>query len=64
MAQYSKGYCETKIPEHVREFVCIRVPGGGISADCTRWIAARPNFFLPVRVLAMLFRRLMLDIIS
>ena len=25
MAQYSKGYCKTKIPEHVREFVCIRL---------------------------------------
>ena len=36
------------------------VPGGGISSDRTRWIAARPNFFLPVLVLAKLFRRLML----
>jgi hypothetical protein len=25
MVQYSKGYCKTKIPEHVREFVCIRL---------------------------------------
>lgn len=36
---------------------CI-VPGGGISADGTRWIACRPGLFLPVRVLSRLFRRL------
>jgi hypothetical protein len=36
------------------------VPGGGLSADGQRWIAARPNFFLPVLVLSKLFRRLML----
>jgi Putative transposase/Transposase zinc-binding domain len=37
------------------------VPGGGISLDGTRWIACRPGFFLPVRVLSRLFRRLFLD---
>jgi Putative transposase/Transposase zinc-binding domain len=37
------------------------VPGGGISLDGKRWIACRPNFFLPVRVLSRLFRRLVLD---
>ena len=37
------------------------VPGGGISLDGTRWIACRPNFFLPVRVLSRLFRRLVLE---
>ena len=37
------------------------VPGGGISPDGTRWISSRPNFFLPVSVLARLFRRLFLD---
>ena len=36
-------------------------PGGGLSPDGDRWIAARPNFFLPVPVLSRLFRRLMLD---
>ncbi|MGU3422824.1 IS91 family transposase [Methylobacterium sp. D54C] len=36
------------------------VPGGGLSRDGTRWIAARPGFLLPVRVLAKLFRRLFL----
>jgi hypothetical protein len=38
---------------------CI-VPGGGLSDDGSRWIACRPRFFLPVRVLASLFRRLFL----
>jgi hypothetical protein len=37
------------------------VPGGGVSPDGERWIAARPNFFLPVLVLSRLFRRLMLE---
>ena len=37
------------------------VPGGGISPDGTRWISCRPGFFLPVRVLSRLFRRLFLQ---
>ena len=44
------------------------VPGGGISlkpapaeAGGTRWVPCRPGFFLPVRVLSRLFRRLFLD---
>ena len=37
------------------------VPGGGISLDGTRWMSCRPGFFLPVRVLSRLFRRLFLD---
>jgi Putative transposase/Transposase zinc-binding domain len=37
------------------------VPGGGISSDGSRWISCRPGFFLPVRVLSRLFRRLFLD---
>lgn len=36
------------------------VPGGGISPDGSRWISCRPRFFLPVRVLSRLFRRLFL----
>jgi Putative transposase len=36
------------------------VPGGGISPDGERWIACRPGFFLPVRVLSRLFRGLFL----
>lgn len=37
------------------------VPGGGISPDGQRWITCRPEFFLPVRVLSRLFRRLFLE---
>ena len=37
------------------------VTGGGLSPDADRWIACRPGFFLPVRVLARLFRRLFLE---
>jgi len=32
------------------------VPAGGLAPDGSRWIACRPNFFLPVRVLSRLFR--------
>src|SRR3954471_16241072 len=39
---------------------CI-VPAGGISLDGSRWVSCRPGFFLPVRVLSRLFRRLFLD---
>src|SRR3954464_1999583 len=37
------------------------VPGGGLSPDGTRWVSCRPGFFLPVRVLSRLFRRLFLE---
>jgi hypothetical protein len=37
------------------------VPGGGISFDGERWISCRPGFFLSVRVLSRLFRRLFLE---
>jgi hypothetical protein len=37
------------------------VPGGGLSPDGQRWISCRPDFFLPVRVLGHLFRRLFLE---
>ena len=37
------------------------VPGGGPSLDGARWIGCRSGFFLPVRVLSRLFRRLFLD---
>jgi len=36
------------------------VPGGGISLDGRRWIACRPGFFLPVKVLSRRFRKLYL----
>ena len=32
------------------------VPGGGLCADGTRWVPCRPRFFLPVRVLSLVFR--------
>src|ERR1700723_1607990 len=37
------------------------VPGGGSALDGERWVACRPGFFLPVRVLSRLFRRLFLE---
>ncbi len=42
---------------------CI-VPGGGLSLDGEHWVACRPSFFLPVRVLSRLFRRLFLEKLS
>lgn len=41
--------------------VHVVVPGGGLSTDGTRWIACRHGFFLPVKVLSWLFRRLFLE---
>src|SRR5262245_58276501 len=46
--------------QHHPHVHCV-VPGGGPSLDGTRWVACRPNFFLPVRVLSRLFRRLFLQ---
>ena len=40
------------------------VPGGGLAADGSKWIACRPEFFLPVRVLSRLFRRLFLTMLA
>jgi len=37
------------------------VAGGGLSPAGDRWIPCRPRFFLPVRVLSALFRRLFLE---
>ena len=37
------------------------VPGGGLTKDGTKWIACRKNFFLSVRVLSRLYRRLILE---
>ncbi len=37
------------------------VPGGGLSADGERWVACKSGFFLPVRVLSRLFRRLFIE---
>ena len=40
------------------------VPGGGISPDGSKWVSCRPKFFLPVRVLSRLFRRLFLQMLE
>src|SRR5437868_3742619 len=46
--------------DHHPHVHCI-VPAGGVSLDGEHWVACRPGFFLPVRVLSLLFRRLFLD---
>jgi hypothetical protein len=46
--------------DHHPHVHCI-VPGGGLSPDGGRWVACRSGFFLPVRVLSRLFRRLFLQ---
>jgi len=46
--------------QHHPHLHCI-VPGGGLSPDGERWIACQNGFFLPVRVLSRLFRRLFLQ---
>jgi hypothetical protein len=40
------------------------VPGGGLSSDGEHWIPARPEFFLPVRVLSRVYRGKCLDMLS
>lgn len=46
--------------QHHPHVHCV-VPGGGIALDGEHWNACRPGFFLPVRVLSRLFRRLFLE---
>ncbi|CAA7627418.1 transposase (fragment) [Magnetospirillum sp. SS-4] len=48
--------------QHHPHLHCI-VPAGGLSPDGSRWIACRPGFFLPVKVLSRLFRRRFLDLL-
>ena len=40
------------------------VPGGGLAVDSDTWVACRPGFFLPVRVLSRLFRRRFLEALT
>src|ERR1043166_4237279 len=47
-------------PPHIHMIV----PGGGISLDGHHWVSCRPNFFLPIRVLSRLFRRLFLQMLD
>jgi hypothetical protein len=56
MVLHSWGSAMTHHP-HVH---CV-VPGGGVSLDGKEWISCKPGFFLPVRVLSRLFRRLFLE---
>jgi len=49
--------------QHHPHLHCV-VPAGGLSADGERWVACRPGFFLAVRVLSRLFRRLFLDLLK
>ena len=46
--------------QHHPHVHCV-VSGGGLSADHERFTHCRPGFFLPVRVLSRLFRRLFLE---
>ena len=46
--------------DHHPHVHCI-VPGGGVASNGESWVACKPGFFLPVRVLSRLFRRLFLD---
>jgi hypothetical protein len=46
--------------QHHPHIHCL-VPGGGVSPAGERWVACRPGFFMPVRVLSRLFRRLFLE---
>jgi len=49
--------------QHHPHIHCV-VPGGGPSADGTTWVACRPGFFLPVKVLSRLHRRLFLTLLQ
>lgn len=40
------------------------VPGGGLSADGSKWISSRKRYFLPVPVLSRLFRQLFLKMLA
>jgi hypothetical protein len=46
--------------QHHPHVHCV-APGGGLSLDGARWIGCRRGFFLPIRVLSRLFRRLFLE---
>ena len=46
--------------DHHPHVHCI-VPGGGISPEGDRWVPCRAGFFLPVRVLSRLFRRIFIE---
>jgi hypothetical protein len=41
--------------QHHPHVHCV-VPGGGLARDGSRWVAASPRFFLPIRILSRVFR--------
>jgi hypothetical protein len=41
--------------QHHPHLHCV-VSGGGLSPNASRWVACRPGFFLPVRILSRVFR--------
>jgi hypothetical protein len=49
--------------QHHPHLHCV-IPGGGPSPDGTKWVGCRPGFFLPVRVLSTLYRRLFLTLLQ
>jgi hypothetical protein len=49
--------------QHHPHVHCV-VPGGGLSSDGARWIACKPGFFLPVRVLSRVFRGKFLSLLE
>jgi len=49
--------------DHHLHLHCV-VPAGGLSLDGTRWVACRPRFFLPVRVLSRVFRGKLLALLA
>jgi hypothetical protein len=46
---------------HLHPHVHCVVPGGGLAPAGDRWVACRPGFFLPVKVLSPVFRGKFLD---
>ena len=54
-----RSFLGSALTHHPHVHMIVR--GGGISLDGKRWVSCRPGFFLPVRVLSRLFRRLFLE---
>ena len=52
-------FCGSALTHHPH--IHMIVPGGGLSPDGTRWVVCKPGFFLHVRVLSRLFRRLFVE---
>ena len=59
----SRPYCIRRLRHDPPPHVHAIVPGGGLSEDGTVWIACRPQFFLPVRLLSRQFRRPVIEML-